>query len=124
VYVQRFTETGAAGQAPGGRWQISTAGGSHPRWRRDGRELYYLAPDRKLMAVEVRAGETFQPGVPRVLFTAPVNPPGVTTHGLLAYQYDVSADGQRFLINALLEEAPASPITVVLNWMAAVNQRP
>ncbi len=118
VYVQRFAESGSADQAPGGRWQISTAGGSHPRWRRDGRELFYLAPDRRLMAVEVKTGATFEVGAPRALFAADVSAPGaVGTPGLLAYQYDVSADGQRFLMNALLEAAPASPIEVVLNWV-------
>ena len=53
---------------PGGNWKVSTAGGSEPRWRRDGKELFYLAPDGKMMAVDVKAGSTFEAGVARPLF--------------------------------------------------------
>src|SRR5207249_1138098 len=64
VYVQSFPTSG-------GKWQVSTGGGAQPLWRRDGKELFYLAPDRKLMAVEVSgAGPTFVPGAPKPLFEA------------------------------------------------------
>ncbi len=85
VYVQTFP-------ASSGRWRVSTGGGTQPRWRRDGRELFYIAADRKLMAVDVKLGATFEAGVPRPLFgTRAFN---VANAG---NSYAVSADGQRFL---------------------------
>jgi eukaryotic-like serine/threonine-protein kinase len=111
VYVQTYP-------ASGGKWLISTNGGAQPRWRRDGKEIFYIAPDRKLMSVDVKPGATtFEAGVPKVLFQ---------TH-VLSYPnprnfYDVSADGQRFLIITPLEEATATPITVVANWHADLGR--
>jgi eukaryotic-like serine/threonine-protein kinase len=61
VYVQTFP-------ASSGKWRISTGGGCQPRWRRDGRELFYIAADRNLMAVDVKLGSTFEAGVPKPLF--------------------------------------------------------
>ena len=112
VYVQPFP-------ASGGKWQISTKGGGQPRWRRDGKELFYLAPapDRKLMAVEVKAGATFEAGVPRALFETHL--PGSP---LDPVQYSVTADGQRFLIDTLAENAASSSVTVVLNWTALLRK--
>ncbi len=90
--------------------QISTNGGGQARWRRDGRELYYLAPDGKMMAVDITAGETVESGVPRVLFeTGLTLDPG---HD----QYTVTPDGQRFLLRMPVTES--APITVVVNWEA------
>ena len=97
------------------KWPVSTSGGYEPRWRADGREIYYLAEDRKLMAVTVGAGPSF--GVPKPLFQTRV-PVGVTasrTH------YVPSRDGQRFLVNMALETVP-SPITVVVNWTATLKK--
>ncbi len=112
VYVQSFP-------ASGGRWQVSTNGGFTPRWRRDGKEFFYLAPDRKIMSVEVRAsGTTFEYGSPKALFEASVD--AVTTAA--TNRYDVSADGQRFLVNAAIENAGPAPITVVVNWLASVKR--
>jgi eukaryotic-like serine/threonine-protein kinase len=102
VYVTPFP-------APRGKWQISTTGGNWPRWRRDGRELFYLAPDNRLMAAEVNgAGSGFEVGAVRPLFQtqARIN---------RRFMYDVSADGQRFLINTLVEQV-VQPITLVVNW--------
>jgi hypothetical protein len=112
VYVAPFP-------GPGGKWQLSTAGGAFPRWRRDGRELYYLAPDNKLMTALVSGeGSAFQVGVVRALFeTRPRS--GVN---LNAYAYDVSADGQRFLVNTLMQEATSAPITIVVNWTAGLKK--
>ena len=73
---------------PAGQWQVSTAGGGSPRWRRDGKELFFLSADNKIMAVPVRLGPTFQADAPTALFS--VRPDSL---------YDVSADGQRFLVN-------------------------
>jgi Tol biopolymer transport system component len=113
VYVRSFSPGAAAGgQSPVTRkWQVSIGGGSHPRWRRDGKELFYIAPDSKLMAVEVRAdASSFQAGVPMALFptrvSLPPQAPGV---------YAVSADGRRFLFSTPIEEALSSPIQVVVN---------
>jgi eukaryotic-like serine/threonine-protein kinase len=104
---------------PGGRWQVSTAGGSEPRWRRDGRELFYLAPDGKLMAVEVKQGPTFEVGEAIPLFQTRAREHISFTD---LFSYDVSADGQRFLINTDVGEATSSPLTVVLNWTAELKK--
>jgi eukaryotic-like serine/threonine-protein kinase len=102
VYVQSFP-------TPTGQRQISTEGDTQPRWRRDGKELFYLAPDRKLMAVTVKTGATFEADAPRAMFQTELN---VTE---MRQSYAVSADGNRFLLNTSLgTESP--PITVVLNW--------
>jgi Tol biopolymer transport system component len=108
VYVRGF----APDRSPAtgvGQWQISPAGGSKPRWSRDGRELFYIARDGKLMAVPVTSGTTFVPGIPVPLFDTRVA-------GFAPY--DVTPDG-RFLINTI-PEATASPIGVVLNWQAGL----
>ena len=115
VYVRAVpgTETVAPSDAAyrtTGIRQISTGGGGLPRWRRDGRELYYLAPGRRFMAVGVRADPGFQPGAPRVLFEAPSMGGG---GGLGVYA--VTSDGQRFLI-LLKVDANSPGATVVLNW--------
>jgi Tol biopolymer transport system component/predicted Ser/Thr protein kinase len=109
VYVQSFP-------GPGGKWQVSTAGGVEPKWRGDGKELYYRAADQKLMAVEVKAGESFEAGVPRPLFMARVQP------GLARNRYTATADGQRFLLVAPLKRESMTPTTVVLNWFAEIGR--
>ena len=110
VYVQPFPLSS-------GKWQISSNGGAQPSWRRDGKELFYLAPDRRLMAVEVKTGSTFEPGTPKALFQTQVT-------GLVDARnhYVVSGDGQRFLVNTIVQEASSSPITVVVNWTAGLKQ--
>jgi eukaryotic-like serine/threonine-protein kinase len=112
VYVQGFAPDRVAA-AVEGKWQMSTAGGDKPRWRRDGKELYYIAPDRKMMAVPVTLGPPFEPGVAVPLFET-------RTTGF--FPYDVSPDG-RFLLSTPAEtEAPASPVTIVLNWQAGLKR--
>jgi Tol biopolymer transport system component len=111
VYVLPFP-------APGGKYQVSTAGGTIPRWRRDGKELFYIRGDGKLMAVEVKAGSTFETGAPKPLFDTPVRFVGSSR----PYDtYAVSADGQRFL-TIDFAEASAPPITVALNWTADLKR--
>ena len=96
-----------------GQWQVSTAGGIFPRWRPDGRELYYLGPDGQMMAAPVTAtGTTLEPGTPVALFQTRIY--GGGTDKGQGRQYDVAHDG-RFLINTGLDDA-ASPMTVILNW--------
>jgi len=105
IYVQPFPNAD-------GRWQLSTDGGAEPRWRSDGRELFYLAADRRLMAVPVTLGSSFEHGAPKALFrtriTAFANPFRTT--------YAVSRDGQRFLINAPADDGAMPSLTVVVNW--------
>ena len=111
IYVQTFPEHL-------GKWQISTTGGGEPAWRRDGKELFYLNPDDKLMAVEVNTDSAnFQAGIPKPLFQAQL-----ITGFLWRNRYVVSADGQRFLmLTPAGEAAPSAPITVVLNWPALLE---
>ena len=110
VYVQTFP-------APGGRWRVSTGGGTQPRWRRDGRELFYIAAGRKLMAADVKPGATFEAGVPKLLFDT-----RVLTSTDFRNHYVVSADGQRFLINSIIEERGAIPISIVKNWTTLLKR--
>jgi Tol biopolymer transport system component len=108
VYVQSFPTLG-------GQRQVSTEGGSQPRWRRDGKELFYLASDRKLMAVTVRTGAAFDADAPRALFQTALDV------SALRQDYSVSGDGQRFLLNTPLDTG-AQPMTVVLNWPALLKK--
>jgi eukaryotic-like serine/threonine-protein kinase len=106
VFVQPFP-------GPGGRIQISSARGGQPRWSRDGRQIFYIQPDRKLMAV------SFDPqkgaaGAPRVLFQTRIVAPNFAL-----FQYDVSPDG-RFLINSFPSNS-SSPLTVLTGWTALVK---
>jgi len=105
IYVRPFPELG-------GLWQVSTSSGIQPRWRRDGRDLYYIAPDGKLMGVPitVEAG-TVKPGTPVALFQTRVAL-GATVN---RQQYDVAPDS-RFLINQTAGDAAAAPITILQNW--------
>jgi len=110
VYVQTFPVSTA-------KWRVSTAGGSQPRWRRDGREIFYVGPDHRLMAVPVKAGASFEAGVPAPLFEL-----GTSFGTGFRYQYDVTSDGQRFFVIRAAETKEAHPITVVLNWTASLKK--
>jgi len=112
VYVAPFPRSGGARR-------VSIAGGSEPHWRLDGKELYYLAPDRTLMAVDVATGSTLETGTPRPLFKTRAPFPGYSWRR----NYDVTADGTRFLITTPIEGAvlPAT-INVVLNWWAGIRK--
>ena len=105
IYIQTFPEHG-------GKWQISTNGGDFPRWSRDGRELYFIGADRKLMAVEMKGdGKSFAASLPKPLFEVADQWP-----------FDVSKDG-RFLIQVPVEQVSANvPITVVTNWQAGLKK--
>jgi Tol biopolymer transport system component/predicted Ser/Thr protein kinase len=109
VYVETFPRSDR-------KWPVSTSGGYEPRWRADGREIYYLSEDRKLMAVSVGNGPSF--GVPVTLFQTRV-PPGVSANRT---HYDVSRDGKRFLVNTQNSDPAPTPITVVLNWTAGLKK--
>lgn len=116
VYVSPFP-------GPGGRVQVSTAGGTHPRWRSDGSEIFYISTsDNKLMAAAVNGqGSAFRVGVVKALFDISQR---AGARNQYAYQYDVTPDGQRFLLNDLVRQQElAPPITVVMNWDAALDGR-
>ncbi|MFN0104783.1 MAG: protein kinase domain-containing protein [Bryobacteraceae bacterium] len=108
IYVQAFPEAR-------GKWQISTGGGQFPEWSPDGKELYYLAPDSKLMAVIVKLGaESVQPSVPRELFAIPAD-------GTVSQPYAVAPDGKRFLVRAAVSQR-SQPLEVIVNWPALLKK--
>jgi len=111
VYVQPIPTTGA-------KWQISAAGGDQPRWRRDGKELFYISTEQKLTAVPVKSAATFEAGSPQALFE--IQPLFGPLAGRFAYQ--PTADGQRFLVLANTGSTAPPPINVVLNWQAALKK--
>ena len=105
-----------------GKWQVSAKGGADPKWRRDGRELYFIALDGKLMAVPIKISSVIEAGHPSPLFQTPFPQPGNST---LSY-YDVSSDGQRFLLIPPLGsssgETTTSVLTAVVNWTASLKK--
>jgi serine/threonine-protein kinase len=111
IYVQPYP-------GPGGKWQISTEGGTEPVWNRNGRELFYRSGG-KMMAVDIATQPTFASGKPRVLFEGQYSPaPGTTPN------YDVSPEGQRFLmVKGSEQEAAPTQINVVLNWFEELKQK-
>jgi len=96
----------------GGRWVVSRAGGVMPRWRRDGKELFFISPDWKMMAVDVSTKPTFQSGAPRALFDTEMVDTGIRTGPM---SWDIAADGKRFLIISD-NSAGALSLNVILNW--------
>jgi hypothetical protein len=113
VYVRPFP-------AGPGKWKISNSGGEFPRWRHDGRQLFYLSGGRKLMAAGVKGAEhAFEMSAPEPLFdshAAGSNP------GWNFFPYAVAADGKRFLVNTTVGDTVETPLTVVVNWLAAVKK--
>jgi len=103
IYVTSFPK-------PGGKWPVSSGGGTQPRWRQDGTELFYLAPDRTVTSVRVGAGSTFEVGAATPLFQ------------IRGTSYAASADGRRFVTNDPIGEPSAQPITLVLNWTAGLRK--
>ena len=103
VYVRPFPPAS-------GQFQISKGGGNQPRWRADGKELFFVDPGGTLMAVPIDTTRGFEVGVPRALFRRGVS------GSIPGRYYDVAKDGKRFLVNRPLEEAAPTPITVVVNW--------
>ena len=111
VYVRSFLE-------PGGRWQISTAGGAEPRWNPAGTELFYRRGD-EMWAVSVTTEPSLQPGRPTLLFEGSFEP------GLTFHNYDVSPDGERFVMVQREEVPEAAPerVNVVLHWLDELERR-
>jgi hypothetical protein len=112
IYVAPFP-------GPGGRRQISIAGGNLARWRGDGKEIFFVAPDGRLMAAEVNIkGDTLESGAVRPLF-GPLLNGGSFANG---YQYDVSADGQRVLVVTTPNQSTGQPLTLVQNWTTGLKK--
>jgi Tol biopolymer transport system component len=111
IYVQAM---------PPGTWQqrVSINGGRNPRWRGDGKELFFLSPDAAMMAVDIKLDPVFSAGVPHRLF------PHKSAEPTNVADYDVRPDGQRFLIFMSQQGTQDAPITVVLNWWAELRQEP
>jgi dipeptidyl aminopeptidase/acylaminoacyl peptidase len=109
VYVQTFPLSDR-------KWTVSVSGGSEPRWRADGREIYYLSEDRKLMAAAVGPGPSFDEPKPLFQTRAVTGSTGFRMH------YVPSHDGRRFLVNTQSGDAAPTPITVELNWTAGLKR--
>jgi len=112
VYVSPFPSVN-------GKWQVSNAGGQEPKWRNDGKELFYMSTDGKIMAVPVSAGTSFEAGTPVALFQTHRRQP-LSSQDL--FSYDVSSDGQRFLIATKLDEPNPAPLSVLLNWASEMEK--
>ena len=109
IYVQPFPPTGK-------RWPVSSRGGRQPMWRADGKELFFLADDAKFYVVDVRdKPDEFDFGTPRFLFDMRTNAFNAR------YNYIPSRDGQRFLVNSLVE-SDSAPINIIANWQRAVSR--
>jgi hypothetical protein len=102
-------------RGPGGKWQVSPGAGCTPRWRGDGKELFYLSTDNKVMSVDVKAtGSSFEVGAVHTLFeTRPYSS---------FSSYDVTVDGQRFVLVQQTEQSSAA-ITLAVNWLAELKRK-
>lgn len=111
IYVDSFPE-------PGRRVRISTDGGLFPEWgplTRDGRELVYVSPDYKLMVATLKLGtDSVEPSTPRALFSLPADNSAWSP-------FQVTSDGQRFLVRATPEQQASQPLNVIVNWPALVK---
>jgi len=111
VYVRGFSP-------PGGKWRVSSDGGGSSVWSKDGKELFYLSPDSRVMSVAVGQGTAFEGGAPVPLFRIP----GELLNLSVVTQYDVSPDGQRFLMNLNTPTQGQKMITLVSNWTSLLQQ--
>ena len=112
VYVSSFLNGN-------GKWQVSSGGGHEPRWRQDGKELFYLSADGTMMAVALTTGASFKAASPVALFQSH-RPQPVSSQD--DFSYDVSSDGQRFLIATKVVEANAAPLSILLNWASLMEK--
>ena len=118
IYVQPFPGSG-------GKFQVSANGGTQSRWNKNGKEIFYVSLDSKIMAAPVKLSpdaQSLEAGTPAALF--PVRIAGGPVLGNAnKQQYAVSSDGQRFLVNLAADEGAASPITLILNWHGGLAAR-
>jgi eukaryotic-like serine/threonine-protein kinase len=104
IYVQTMPPSGK-------RWQVSTSGGMAPKWRKDGKEIFFIGPDNKLFAAEIRSEENFDADTPKPLFTI-----NERFMGPERSNYAVSSDGQRFLVNTMIDTPGLKPIQLLIHW--------
>jgi len=112
IWVQRFPVSSSEGT----KMRISVDGGGQPRWRGDGKELFFMSLDGRLMATDVSIGSALKPRIPKALFAVPIHIGDVTD----SFQWDVAAHGDRFLIATAA--TTSEPLTVVLNWTSALKK--
>jgi Tol biopolymer transport system component len=112
VYISPFPDTSS-------KWQVSREGGKEPRWRRDGKELFYLSKEGKMMVVEVKTSVAFEAGPAIALFQTYARQ---STGVMDAFSYDVNADGQKFLINTRVNEPSVPPLAIILNWASEMER--
>jgi eukaryotic-like serine/threonine-protein kinase len=113
VYVTSFPDANS-------KWQVSTAGGREPRWRRDGKELFYLSGQGTIMAAAVKTGgSSIEAGPPSSLFQAHTGQK-VSTQEVVSY--DVTEDGKKFLVNTNVEEPSVAPLSIILNWASEMQK--
>jgi dipeptidyl aminopeptidase/acylaminoacyl peptidase len=115
VYVRSFPIDA------GGKWQISFESGQQPRWRKDGKELFYLTVDKKLMAVEVESRDSFYVGASSMLFQTAAHPN--MNKGRPTRQYFPADNGKRFLINTIVDSPGEEQITILLNWKSLLRKQ-
>ena len=109
VFVRAFP-------GPGRKWQVSSSGGGHPVWRRDGKELFYLSLDNKIMAVPIASEATFRAGAPVELFS--VNLKLLNENRA----YGVSSDGRRFLVNSQSSDQASPPLELLVHWTSLLGK--
>ena len=102
-----------------GKWQVSSRGGEQARWSADAKEIFFLSPDGKIMAVPVKAGASFEAGAPTSLFQASVRETMATSEQIMC---DVDETGQQFLINTSVKNVTTQPLSIVLNWSAGLKK--
>ncbi len=113
VYVQPFVPPGSAGVSASGKWQVSRDGGQRPQWRKDGKELVFIGPNRSLMTVDVSSTPSFQTSTPKQLFQ-------ITGDAL---DFAARDDLQQFLIPMPIGSGSTpSPITIVMNWQSELKK--
>jgi hypothetical protein len=105
IYVTSFPSAA-------GKWQVSRGSGTEPRWRGDGKEIFYIGPGGMLMAVPVNGESTFETGTPAPLFQIRGRAPISSTD---IFTYDVSKDGKRFLVNRYVKPEHVAPLTILLH---------
>ena len=115
IYLQRFYG-GDSPKLSGERRRVSHEGGNGARWRRDGKEIFYLSEDRQIMAVAVKPGAEIEFGSPTALFRLPTSYRSLAP---LTVGYEVSPDGQRFLVP--VRKTAGAPLQVVVNWQAGLK---
>ena len=116
IYVQSFSADGKLGAE---KKRVSSTGGRLPVWRRDGSELFFIAADGQMMASTVKTdGTEFQFDTPKPLFKTRT----LSLEGGIYHEYEVSPDGQKFLIGTLIGDSKAAPPTVIMNWTALLKK--